>query len=134
MLASGIDVNASNAFGTTALMSAAFSAQANVVRALLAVPGILVNAQDSFRSTALMLAADISGNVEVVRALLDVPGIDVHARNKAALNIASNRYSLSQSQSDGDMWRAIQHATYPHRMEGCCHVCKRCHRTRVSVQ
>ena len=65
-------------------MEAANHGHAIIVTALLAVPGIDVNAKDSVRPahgcTALMCAAK-TGHTAIVTALLAVPGIDVNAKD-----------------------------------------------------
>ena len=62
----------------TELMDAAEEGNTEVVRALLAAPGVDVNAADAEGSTALMLAAN-RGHTETVTALLAAPGLDMNA-------------------------------------------------------
>jgi hypothetical protein len=65
--------------GRTELMGAAAHGDTENVVALLAAPGLDVNAADGVDSyTALMLAAD-GGHTETVTALLAAPGLDVNA-------------------------------------------------------
>ena len=66
--------------GRTELMDAAEEGSAETVMALLAAPGLEVNAADRDGWTALMLAAD-GGHAAVVTALLAYPGVDVKAAN-----------------------------------------------------
>ena len=70
MLASelGVDVNATNAEGVTALMLAAQSGNVDAVRTLLAAQGVDTRAADSQRDTALDHATE-HGNVEVMHIL-----------------------------------------------------------------
>ncbi len=67
LLARGVDVNASNEAGVTALMVAAYHGRLEMVRAL-ADHGANLNAMDSDGFTAAMLA-DHSGHEEIVRTL-----------------------------------------------------------------
>ena len=66
--------------GVTELMGAAADGDTGRVVALLAAPGIDVNAATGSGWTALMLAAN-GGHTEVVTALLAAPGLDVNAAN-----------------------------------------------------
>ena len=71
-------------------MEAAREGHTEVVRALLAAPGIDVNKADDNGWTAVMVAAR-EGHTEVVRALLAAPGIDVNKATKignTALDLA----------------------------------------------
>ena len=68
-----------------------------VVRALLAAPGIDLNKVNKDGMTAVMLAAS-RGHIEVVMTLLAAPGIDINKRatrgeyeGKMALGIAIDR-------------------------------------------
>ena len=78
--------------GRTELMDAAEEGSAETVMALLAAPGIDVNAADRDGRTALMLAA-IRGHAETVTALLAAPGLDVNA-------------------ADGGGWTTLMRAAY----------------------
>ena len=73
----GLDVNAVDEEGRTALIMAAGEGQTEAVTALLHAPGLDVNAASS-AGTALMLAAG-QGFTETVTALLDAPCVDVNA-------------------------------------------------------
>ena len=64
--------------GLTELMGAAADGDTGSVVALLAAPGLDVNAAAGEGSTALMLAAR-GGHTETVTALLAAPGLDVNA-------------------------------------------------------
>ena len=64
--------------GRTELMDAAEEGSAETVMALLAAPGLDVNAADGDGWTALMCAAG-EGHTETVTALLAAPGLDVNA-------------------------------------------------------
>jgi ankyrin repeat protein len=84
----GIDINAKEEDGRTALLIAAEKGDAEMV-ALLADSGADVNASDVDGYTALMYAA-YKGNLELTDFLLD-HGADVHAKDKdgwPALRIA----------------------------------------------
>ena len=63
------------------LILAARKGHLAVVRHLLTVPGINVNARSRTGNTALMHAAR-KGHIDVVRQLLAVPGINVNARSR----------------------------------------------------
>ena len=58
-------------------MYAARNGHTEIVRALLAAPGIDVNKADNYGGTAVMQAAN-EGHTEIVIALLAAPGIDVN--------------------------------------------------------
>ena len=77
LLEEGVDVNAKNGFGWTALMVAAWNGHVEVVHALVGA-GADLNAKDNDGWTALMGTAE-NGHVEVVRALL-AAGADVNAK------------------------------------------------------
>ena len=76
----GVDVNAKNNEGETALICAANFGRTEIAKLLLAVPGIDVNAKDRFERTALIRAAE-EVHTEIVKLLLAVPGIDVNAKD-----------------------------------------------------
>ena len=75
LLVAGVDVNATNYKGRTALMCAA---NVEIVRRLL-FAGADVKAKDNKRNTALTLKA-ISGRTDIVNLLID-ESVDVDARN-----------------------------------------------------
>jgi ankyrin repeat protein len=81
LLAAGVDVNAHNAFGATALM---WSVTEPVKVRLLVEHGADVNAKSSTGRTALLLAALHNGSDEVVDLLI-AKGADVHARDNRGL-------------------------------------------------
>ena len=82
LLSEGADVNGVDEYGWTALMKASNEGHADVVRALVGVDGIDVNAVSKVgRATALMRASAM-GHADVVKVLVEVAGIDVNARNK----------------------------------------------------
>ena len=68
--------------GRTELMDAAEEGSAETVMALLAAPGLDVNAADRNGQTALTLAAS-RGHTEIVTALLAYPGVNVRHRDGA---------------------------------------------------
>ena len=69
LLAAGVDVNLSDEAGFTALLAACQSGHSDVVRCLLAQPGIGVSHAERSGSTALHLAC-YYGHTEIVRALV----------------------------------------------------------------
>ena len=69
LLLIGVNVNAKDSTGSTALMGAAWRGQTDAVRILLD-KGADVNVRNSRTETALLLAAK-QGNTEIVRMLLD---------------------------------------------------------------
>lgn len=76
-LAPRIDVNARDEHNSTALIRAAWLGRGNVVKFLLQIPGIDVNARDP--DTALIAAVG-RGHENIVRILLRAPKIDVNVR------------------------------------------------------
>ena len=84
-IAAGLDVNARDRDGATALMLAAFHGKDGVLQALLKA-GAQVNSADRDGWTALMLVS-LHGNEDAVRLLLD-GGADVGATNDAGRNAA----------------------------------------------
>lgn len=76
-----------------ALIVASQNGKYNVVKQLLTVPGININAQDKLNITALIHASG-KGHYQVVKLLLDFPGIDVNIKDSfgyTALFLASRR-------------------------------------------
>jgi ankyrin repeat protein len=73
----GIDVNAADESGVSALMSAL---NEDVAKLLLEAPQVLVNARDREGQTALMHAF-MRANSKVARVLLEDPRINVHLGN-----------------------------------------------------
>jgi len=87
----GIDVNAKNTWGNTALLLASMSGQTEPV-AMLLTYGADVNMKDINGYTALMWAS-MQGHTNLVAMLLEQPGIDVNAENDdglTALHYASD--------------------------------------------
>lgn len=78
LLARGVNINATDDDGETALMDAADERRADTVRVLIA-NGANVNQADEDGETALMIAAD-EGRLETVRLLLEA-GANVNARD-----------------------------------------------------
>jgi hypothetical protein len=70
LIANGEDVNARDDLGNSALSWAAIRGNIEIVKALLAVPGIKVNDVNKDGTSAIILAAS-NNNVEVVQALLE---------------------------------------------------------------
>ncbi len=91
-----IGVNANNAPGVgRALIGASSSGHTEIVRMLLAVDGIDVNAQDDWNVTALM-EASYWGHTEIVRLLLDADA-DITLKNKGgktALDLAREKGNI----------------------------------------
>ena len=84
---SGEEVNDSDyedEVGRTELMDAAVGGHTDTVTALLAAPGIDVNAANGLGWTALMRAA-VGGHTETVWALLATPGLDVNTATDAGV-------------------------------------------------
>ena len=79
LLSGGVDVNAKNSDGGTALMLAAYGGHPEVVRLLLekgADVNVAMDVRD--RATALMVAASMIYNGEVLKLLLENGSIDVN--------------------------------------------------------
>lgn len=76
----GINVNATNLKGSTALSFATQQGFENIIEILLQAPGINVNVQNSNRVNVLMLAC-AKGYEHIVKLLLQAPGIDINARD-----------------------------------------------------
>ena len=79
LLSQGININATDYDGETALMEAADERNSEVVRVLIA-NGANVNAANEDGETALMIAAD-EGRAETVRLLIEA-GANVNARDE----------------------------------------------------
>ena len=71
----GLDVNAVDSYGDTALIHAAGNGRVEVVKELLGNEKVDVNAVDIHGDTALIRAAR-SGRVEVVKLILDKLGLE----------------------------------------------------------
>jgi hypothetical protein len=80
LIAAGVDVNAKDNLGYTALIYASLNGHVEVVQALLAAKAD-VNAKENLGNTALIWAS-AAGHVEVVRALLAAKA-DVNAKNNS---------------------------------------------------
>ncbi|KAH6903931.1 hypothetical protein BKA70DRAFT_1154855 [Coprinopsis sp. MPI-PUGE-AT-0042] len=76
--APGIDINAQDNNGWTALIYAARRGHTPVLKLLCEVPGIDINTADNRGQTALIHAVD-EGNTEAAKLLIGLPGIDVNA-------------------------------------------------------
>ena len=75
-------MTAVDSLGQTALMRAANGGHTDRVTALLAAPGLNMNAATVTGRTALMQAVE-GGHAETVTALLAAPGLDVNATDRA---------------------------------------------------
>lgn len=96
LLEHGADVNVRKQnFKHTVLMLAAEIGFTPVVKILLAVPGIEINAKNNKHDTALSLAA-ARGHFHVVKALLAMPGIElniVNGHKRTALKEAQDNFN-----------------------------------------
>lgn len=102
-----IDVNAKDtkygSVGYTALIHSAAEGHIDIVKLLLQIPGIDVNAQSQTEETALIRtiinANTVFNNREIVKLLLKVPGINVNVHNyyygSTALTCAA-KYGLEE--------------------------------------
>ena len=81
LIARGIDINARDAHGQTALMNAARDGQPEVVQ-LLVAHGADLNHRAKFNLTALMLAV-VRGHPDIVRTLVSA-GADLTVRGTGA--------------------------------------------------
>lgn len=95
LLAQGVNVNARDEQGGTALMLAALAGNAEVVRLLLE-RGADANAQSDGGNTALIAAAG-KGHVEILQILLDA-GADPFIENKAGMTAAVNAAFSNQGE------------------------------------
>lgn len=76
-----IDVNVKNKHhGETALIVAARNGRENIVRFLIQIPDIKVNAKDNNGNTAL-ISAIAAGNEKIIELLLAAPGININIKN-----------------------------------------------------
>jgi serine/threonine-protein phosphatase 6 regulatory ankyrin repeat subunit B len=90
--AKGIDIDAKDQFGQTALIIAAIKGNDEAARALIN-KGANVNAANNNGRTPLMIATAI-GHLQIVQALLSAPGIDIDAKDQfgqTALIIAATK-------------------------------------------
>jgi serine/threonine-protein phosphatase 6 regulatory ankyrin repeat subunit B len=76
---SGININAQNFEGSTALLVAALNSNYDLVKTLIN-HGANVNVASNIRCTPLMIAAE-KGDLTTVQALLGAPEIDINAQN-----------------------------------------------------
>ena len=98
LLDAGLDVNARDEHGQTALMNAARNGRTPVVR-LLVDRGAGLNHAAKYGLTALMLAV-VAGHMDVVRILVDA-GADLQARGTGAPGF-SGRTALELAEEIGD--------------------------------
>jgi len=75
-----VDADGVSVDGVTVLHLACQQASTGIVRRLLAMPGVEVEARDGLGRTPLMLAV-VDGNEKVVRVLVEVEGIDLDTRD-----------------------------------------------------
>lgn len=86
LLARGVEIEASNERGFTALILAAYNGQPQLVEQLLA-QGASPNTADRLGNTALM-GALFRGDTAAARALLAAPQIEINQRNRAGQTAA----------------------------------------------
>jgi len=106
----GVDVNAQDNDGDTALMIAVREGHTEVVKLLIEV-GADVNAQDSDGDTALMTASR-GGYLDVVQLLIDA-GVDVNAKNdsgETALSLVESY--LHKKEEYGKKYGLHKHEIY----------------------
>ena len=92
------DGNKANKDGNTPLFWASDKGHSEVVKLLLAAPGIHVNRANKEGNTPLHFASK-EGHVEVEKLLLRVPGIDVN-RADVALRYGRRRTPLEVAKND----------------------------------
>jgi ankyrin repeat protein len=108
LLEQGVDVDARDQYGQTALMLAAFHGHTPAVR-VLAARGADLNWRAKYNLTALMLAA-IGNHAEVVRALLDA-GADSSVEGSGAPGFhGKTALELAEAQGNGDVVSVLRHA------------------------
>jgi ankyrin repeat protein len=91
-IACGVDINASDGYGRTALICAAYEGHLEMVELLLSDERLDINASDGYEWTALMYAAS-KGHLEMVELLLSDERLDINA-------------------SDDNGWTALMWAAY----------------------
>ena len=101
---SGLDVNAVDEEGDTALLHAAWNANAAIaVRALVAAPGVDINQANKKGDTALMIA-EAQDNSAVKSVLLATPGIqEAYEEDVAALR-ERLRVRRQERERENEMW------------------------------
>ncbi|QWF19876.1 ankyrin repeat domain-containing protein [Lysobacter capsici] len=87
LLARGVQVDARDERGSTALILAAYYGKSDAVQALLAA-GASPNLGDSARGNTALMGALFKGEIESARRLLADPRTDVNARNAAGQTAA----------------------------------------------
>jgi ankyrin repeat protein len=115
LLDEGVDIDAKDDHGQTALMSTARDGRTEVVRFLIG-RGADLNHTAKYHLTALMLAV-VNARVPIVRALVDA-GADLATRgtgapgfdNKTALDLAAARADYAASHQLGEIVRILEAA------------------------
>lgn len=104
LIAEGADINAVNAQGRSALMSAVYKRNRRIVRELL-VEGADVNTVDAMGRTALMMAV-IVGDHEIVQMLIDA-GADVSVEDKGK----NTAITLAERKDDKKLEKLLDEAS-----------------------
>lgn len=87
LIARGVEIDARDELGSTALILAAYHGKTDAVQALLAA-GAAPNLGDSARGNTALMGALFKGEIEVARRLLADPRTDVNIRNGAGQTAA----------------------------------------------
>ncbi|KAJ5419448.1 uncharacterized protein N7487_002998 [Penicillium crustosum] len=122
LIKAGADINAVDTYQSTVLHQASMKGNISMVKLLLRIPQVNINAQDIYGSTALCLAR----GKQVKRLLLACDGVDVnatglhqtgalhHAVTEADLSttrILLQHAELDPNQTDDMGWTPLYHAT-----------------------
>ena len=83
LLDTGANVNKQASSGATPLFIASENGRLDIVKILLAIPGIDVNKSTTSGATPLYIACQ-KAYVEIVKTLLAVPGIDVNKKTNSS--------------------------------------------------
>jgi ankyrin repeat protein len=120
----GVDVEAGDEYGLTALMCAAYQGHTDIVNALAGTYNANVHAANQHGTTALMLAAD-EGHTDIVNALAGTHNANVDAVNRNGttalmlaakyggtdtVNALAGTYNANVEAVDGDGWTALKYA------------------------
>ncbi|MFZ6029725.1 MAG: ankyrin repeat domain-containing protein [Chloroflexota bacterium] len=104
LINSGVDVNATNRHGHTALMMAAHQGHADIVKALVAA-GADIDGRHSISGNTALIGAAHQGHVEIVQILVDAKA-EVSIKNKG--NGTALSEAVNQGHADvADILRAV---------------------------